>query len=304
MLTESSGLTRYANRMLDSPLSAIELFVDNAMLTHVQQCTEAEAHGVKKSDEWKLPLSELKAFISLLCVRGALCGKNRPILEFWDKNWGVSFFPETMGRNRFCEIMRFLRFDLRSTKLSRLQTNKFALISAVWDKFVENGIVCYKPGENITVDEQLFPTKARCRFTQYMANKPDKLGIIFWIAVDLESKYILNAIPYLGKDETRPATQRLFESVVIKLVEPYLGKGRNATTDNFFTSIHLATQLRKKKDVTCRDPKQTTKGSSVTGKNFIAEQIFRQTLANKKRKQPSHNVDSLPVQTEKERLYS
>ena len=70
-----------------------------------------------------------------------------------------------MGRNRFCEIMRFLRFDLRSTRLSQLQTNKFALISDVWDKFVENSIVCYKPGENITVDEQLFPTKARCRFT-------------------------------------------------------------------------------------------------------------------------------------------
>ena len=233
--------------MLDSPLSAFELFIDNAMLTHVQQCTEAEAHRVKKSDEMKLPLSELKAFISLLYVRGALCGKNLPILEFWDKNWGVPFFPETMGRNRFCEIMRFLRFDLRSTRLSRLQTNKFALISAVWDKFVENCIVCYKPGENITVDEQLFPTTARCRFTQYMANKPDKFCIKFWIAVDLESKYILNAIPYLGKDETRPATQRLSESVVIKLVEPYLGKGRNVTTDNFFTSINLATQLRKKK---------------------------------------------------------
>ena len=246
MLTESSGLTRYANRMLDSPLSVFELFVDNAMLTHVQQCTEAEAHRVKKSDEWKLPLRELKVFISLLYVGGALCGKNRPILEFWDKNWGVPFFPETVGRNRFCEIMRFLRFDLRSTRLSRLQTNKFAFISAVWDKFVENCIVCYKPGENITGDEQLFPTKARCRFTQYMANKPEKFGIKFWIAVDLESKYILNAIPYLGKDETRPATQRLSESVVIKLVEPYLGKGRNATADNFFTSIHLATQLRKK----------------------------------------------------------
>ena len=48
VLTDSSGLTRYANRMLDSPLSAIELLVDNAMLTHVQQCTEAEAHRVKK----------------------------------------------------------------------------------------------------------------------------------------------------------------------------------------------------------------------------------------------------------------
>ena len=45
------------------------------MLIHIQQCTEAEAHRVKNNDEWKLPLSELKAFISLLYVRGALCGK-------------------------------------------------------------------------------------------------------------------------------------------------------------------------------------------------------------------------------------
>ena len=62
------------------------------MLTHVQQCTKAEAHRVKNSDEWKLPLSKLRAFISLLHVRGALCEKNRPILEFWDKIWRISFF--------------------------------------------------------------------------------------------------------------------------------------------------------------------------------------------------------------------
>ena len=102
-----------------------------------------------------------------------------------------------------------------------------------------------------------------------MANKPDKFGIKFWIAVDLESKYILNAIPYLGKDETRPGTQRLSESVVIKLVELYLGKERNITTDNFYTSTHLATQLLKK-EVTCRDPEQIRKGNSATGKNFTA----------------------------------
>ena len=91
VLTESSGLTRYANRMLDSPLSTFELLIVNAMLTHVQQCTEAEAHRVKNSDEWKLLLSELKAFISLLYVREASCGKNQSILEFWDKNWRYLF---------------------------------------------------------------------------------------------------------------------------------------------------------------------------------------------------------------------
>ena len=70
------------------------------------------------------------------------------------KNWGVPFFPGAMGRNRFCEIIRFLQFDMRSTRLSRRQTDKFALIFAVWDKFIENCIVCYKPGENIKMDEQ------------------------------------------------------------------------------------------------------------------------------------------------------
>ena len=54
-----------------------------------------------------------------------------------------------MGRNCFCDIMRFLRLDMWSARVSRLQT---ALISAIWDKFTENYIVCYKPGENVTVD--------------------------------------------------------------------------------------------------------------------------------------------------------
>ena len=123
---------------------------------------------------------------------------------------------------------------MRSTRLSRLQTDKFGLISAIWDKFLENCIVFYKPGENITVDEQLFLTKARYRFIKYMANKSDKFGIKFRMAVDVESNYMLNAIPYLVKDEARATTQRLFESVGIKIIEPYLAKGRNVTTDNFF----------------------------------------------------------------------
>ena len=76
-----------------------------------------------------------------------------------------------------------------------------------------------------------------------MANKPDKFGIKFWSAFDVEFKYIPKAIPYFGKEDARPATQKLFESVIIKIVEPYLEKERSVTTDNFFTSTHLATQL-------------------------------------------------------------
>ena len=121
--------------------------------------------------------------------------------------------------------------------------DKFGFIFAVWDKFVANCIIWYKPEKYITVDKQLFPTKAFCRFIQYMVNKPEKFGIKFWLTVDVEFKYIPKAIPYLGKDDARPDTKRLSESVVIKIVEPYLDKERSVTTDNFFPSTHLATAL-------------------------------------------------------------
>uniref|UniRef100_A0A1A9VMA5 DDE_Tnp_1_7 domain-containing protein n=1 Tax=Glossina austeni TaxID=7395 RepID=A0A1A9VMA5_GLOAU len=52
--------------------------------------------------------------------------------------------------------------------------------------------MCYKQGAIITVDEQLLATQARCTFTLYMPNKPNKLGINFWLASDGKSKYVLS----------------------------------------------------------------------------------------------------------------
>ncbi|XP_068215907.1 piggyBac transposable element-derived protein 4-like [Palaemon carinicauda] len=79
-----------------------------------------------------------------------------------------------------------------------------------------------------------------------MGHKPDKFGIKFWIAADTESKYLLNAFPYLGKDELRPANQPLSTHVVRRLMEPFTGKGRNVITDNFFTLLQLAEHLKAK----------------------------------------------------------
>jgi len=79
-----------------------------------------------------------------------------------------------------------------------------------------------------------------------MVNKPDKFGIKFWMLVDNDTKYLCNAFPYLGKDELRSANESLPESVVMQLMSPYLNKGRNVTTDNFFTSVSLARTLKVK----------------------------------------------------------
>lgn len=189
---------------------------------------------------------KLKAFLAILYARGAYEGNTLRLQYLWNKKWGPSFFSSTMSRRDFTDILRYIRFDKRNQRSQRLQTDKFALVSAVWDKFIENSQNCFKPGASITVDEQLFPTKARCRFTQYMPNKPHKFGIKFWLASDVETKYVVNGFPYLGKDETRNASTPLSEFVVMKLLEPYTMEGRTVTTDNFFTSIPLALKLRSK----------------------------------------------------------
>lgn len=247
VITEAAGPTAHAKRNIEDALTAFLCLVDDGMLKHIRECTVDEAHRVKEESSWDMTVAELKAFIALIYIRGAHGGKSMDLASFWSADWGYAFFKETMSRNRFKEIMRFLRFDKKETRCTRLRENKFALVAEVWDRFVQNSIACYKPGADITVDEQLFPTKARCSFTQYIASKPDKFGIKFWLAADVETKYMVNGAPYLGKDETRRPSQRLGDTVVLKMVDPYLGKGRNITTDNFFTSMVLAKALQAKK---------------------------------------------------------
>jgi len=60
---------------------------------------------------------------------------------------------------------------------------------------------------------------------------------------------MMNAKVYLGK-ENNEVVRGLTSDVVCTLVQPISGQdkvGRNVTTDNFFTSVDLANQLKNKK---------------------------------------------------------
>ncbi|XP_055378966.1 piggyBac transposable element-derived protein 4-like [Condylostylus longicornis] len=242
------GPTGYAKRNIvkGTVSSAFLLIINRQIIDHIRICTKAEAYRVL-GEKWDLSQEKFYAFLAILYARGAYETKNIKLSYLWSEKWGPSFFRNTMSRKEFTDILRFIRFDKKNERSVRLQTDKFVLISHVWNSFIENSQNCYVPGPNITIDEQLFPTKARCRFTQYMPNKPNKFGIKFWLASDLQTKYIINGFPYLGKDETRQSSIPLSEFVVLKLIEQYAGAGRNVTTDNFFTSKSLALKLLEKR---------------------------------------------------------
>lgn len=190
--------------------------MDRVMLQNICDCSVAEARR-RGQAAWKLSLAKLKAFTALLLARGVHNGMHLDMEDLWSKEWGLPFFSTNMSRNRFREIMRFNQKDTRHDC-----RNRFAMVSEVWDRLVKNSQAPHKPRAEITVVAQLFPTKSRCPFTQYTPNKSDKFGIKFWLAADVETKYIVNGYPYLGKDPSRPTTQSLGESVVLKLMETYV----------------------------------------------------------------------------------
>ena len=112
---------------------------------------------------------------------------------------------------------------------------------------MENCKKYFIPSFDLTIDEQLFPCKTRFPFTQYMANKPDKLVIKFWLLADAQSQYLCKGKPYLGKDPSRGRFINLPGDVCMALLQPYFKKGYNVTTDNYFTILKLAEELRQRK---------------------------------------------------------
>ncbi|XP_066517805.1 uncharacterized protein [Hoplias malabaricus] len=237
---ETAGPTEHARRRIKSRLQSFQSLIDFEMLRIITFCTVHEA--CKEDRSWTFSISELMAFMAVLLLRATLCGVGT-MAECWSERYAVPAIKDTMSHDRYREIMRYLRFDYKDTRAERVKTDRFAAISDIWQRFIHNCQLCYKPGKHITVDEQLYPTKVRCPFLQYAATKPDKFGIKFWAVTDLKTKYMCNATPYLGKDPSQPKGERLSENVVMKLVEPFLGKGRTVTTGKFFTSVSLANRL-------------------------------------------------------------
>lgn len=244
IMRQQPGPTVYASRRITNPASAFRLFFTEQLMNKIRHCTEVEANRIKPNNShWKLSSLSFDKFIGVTIARGIFGAKNQPMHSYWETDYGIPIIQRTMSRNVYLEILRFLRFDVKSTRSARLENDKFALCSEMWNMFVENCQRCYNPHEYLTIDEQLLPTKTRCPFRQYMANKPDKFGIKLWMLVDNSSKYFLNGFPYLGR-ETASMEGQLATRVVMKLIHPYKNGGYNITTDNFFTSLDLAEKLK------------------------------------------------------------
>ena len=78
-----------------------------------------------------------------------------------------------------------------------------------------------------------------------MPSKPAKYGLKYWSLVDVDSTYLLDIIPYLGKAQVAdPNEKNVGLKVSFALCKPYFKSSRRSlTVDNFFNSVELAKKL-------------------------------------------------------------
>lgn len=191
---------------------------------------------------------ELDAFIGCVLVMGLNGANDDPPSALWDRT-AYPLYRSALSRDRFKLILRTIRFDESRSRLDRQKIDKAAPISDLWRALQVNLANNYYPKRTVTVDEQLFPFRGHTKFTQYIPSKPAKYGIkIFWLC-DSSNGYPLVGELYLGKPIGGERQTNIGETTVMNLVAKYHNSGLSVTTDNFFSSWHLA-----------RNPKQNGMG--------------------------------------------
>ncbi|CAF1560916.1 unnamed protein product [Rotaria sordida] len=127
--------------------------------------------------QWKpLDRIELESFIGLLIQSGVNKDNHELLSELWDISQSSPICQATMSLERYRYLLQFIRFDDRR---HRDKSDHLCSIRFIFESVVKQLPRHFVPGENLTVDEQLVPSRDRCCFVQYMPKKSAKvLGIM------------------------------------------------------------------------------------------------------------------------------
>ena len=190
------------------------------------------------NEEWKpVTVIEIKKILGLIFVTGIV---RKPKLELYWSMRGIfqtQIFSQTMSRNRFQLIQRYLHFNdsnaagTNEDRLYKIRT----ILDTVLNKFRTN----YIPDRETSLDEGMLVWRGPLQFCMYNPSKITKYGILVWIVCESSTGYICNLQIYDGK--CGPLTQ-----TVAFPLEPYEGKGYHLYQDSYYNSVHQTNKLLQK----------------------------------------------------------
>ncbi|XP_051913269.1 piggyBac transposable element-derived protein 4-like [Hippocampus zosterae] len=265
------GPTLYACARLTSPESAFALFIDDEIVEQIVEMTNLQ--GLRTSNRWSLLTpQELRAYIGLLLLAGVYRSRHEATSSLWGEKTGRPLFANAMSHRRFAEINGMLRFH-NVQKPKQHHANKLSPISELWSRWNFRLQKMYNVGRDVCVDEQLIAFRGRCNFKQYMPSKPAKYGIKIWALCDAQTSYAYHLEVYTGKPPNGTRETNVGMCVVLRLTDSL--EGHTVTTDNFFTSIPLAQELKKKRNyllgtIRKNKPELPSKLTKITGRKPLS----------------------------------
>lgn len=231
-----------------TPLEAFSLFFTDEMKDIILLHTNAtirrkqQNYSSMKATVSEITRDEFDAFLGVLVLTACQQDNHMATEKLFNGEFCGDRYVASMSCSRFDFLLECLRFDCMETREQRCREDRFAIIRDIWEMFIDACKNNYKPGSYLSIDEQLLAFRGRCKFRMYMPNKPAKYGIKLLMICDVGTKYMLNAMPYLGKNTT-PRNVPQAQFFVKELSRPIHGTNRNLTMDNWFTTVSLASEL-------------------------------------------------------------
>jgi len=210
--------------------------------------TETNDYAQAKGVSLNLCVEELQTFIGINIAMGML--RLPQIHDYWSNNEILStpWFGAIMPCDRFFNILRYLHLSDSSVQHKKGDKGYDPLIKVrvLVDHLLAVFPHYYQPGCHLSIDEMMIGTRCHVSFLQYLPKKPTKFGIKVFVNSEAKTGYVLSFDIYTGKSASRDKSTSVCHSVVMHLLESYLGKGNWVFMDNYYSSPKLFVELHAK----------------------------------------------------------
>ena len=192
--------------------------------------------------------SEMKSFVGLNIAMGI---KDMPeYKDYWSEEPILhdAFISGLMSRRRYEKLVEYFHCSIATEENAGDKLAKVRPLITLCDgKFVE----CFAPSRDLSVDEAMIRFDGWLAWKQYMPKKPVKWGMKLWCLCDANTGYCLEFSVYTGSSEIAGANLDLGNRVVMSLMRRHLHSYHHLYADNFFTSVHLAVDLKQADTYLC-----------------------------------------------------
>ena len=202
----------------------IDMIVDQTNLYARQYISKNRISKHSRVAAWKeTERDEMYRFFALSILMGL--NQKPTIPDFWSKRsiYHNPLFHQTMSRNRYQLILRFLHFnDNTYYEINNPDRDRLYKVRPVLDYLVGKFQASYCPSQNVAIDEQLLKFKGRVGFRIYIRTKKAKFGIKFFSLCD-EKGYVFNTAIYSGKNSIKcnKENKELGKSGQVRLIYLY-----------------------------------------------------------------------------------